>query len=90
MLTNQDARDLMYRCYIGYWSALYYAAGTGIVQSFDHLREECSQFTQPALSEWIDYQAQHAPPRKSVFGGTYWLLPWAKALTRATPDKRDH
>ena len=83
MLSNQDARTLMYRCYSGHWSAFYYAAQTGIVQSFSHMREESALFSHPELTGWIEYQAQHAPLRKSFWGGEYWLLPWAKALAKA-------
>ncbi|MDR3429926.1 MULTISPECIES: hypothetical protein [Silvimonas] len=82
MIDTHTARAFLLNKYQGAWSAFYYAGTAGIVQSFDHLREECAKVTAPGLAEWIEYQAQNAPQRKTFFGGTYWLLPWSS-------EKRD-
>lgn len=97
MIRSSTARRLMHDWHSGQWSALYAAASSGLVESWDNLRSEINEIDavdRSRLIEWLD--AQNKCSLYTVIGRRlYAVLPWidrklwpsvSRAIKHATID----
>lgn len=79
MITNNEARELLYAWHSGQWSPLYAAASSGLVLDIQKLAEGINDITdlvdKAKLFKWFDNARQNYP-LEEVFGETYLKLPW--------------
>ncbi len=80
MIQNKTARKLMYDWHDGQCSALYAAASSGLVESWDNLLYACNRIDDETdrnkLVAWVKNKQRMSKFVIIVRGSSYAVLPW--------------
>jgi hypothetical protein len=92
MISNKTARNTLYAWHGGQCSAFYAAASSGLVESFDAIKDEINKCIRAVettkgytkkdheqlikLLDWIKHKESKAKHKVIAAGTSYFILPW--------------